>query len=305
MNSGVSGPRLGSLRCLSPGGSHTMAYREWGAPDAARVVICVHGLTRNGRDFDTLAANLAAGLAGAGCRVVCPDVVGRGDSGWLADPAGYGFPQYLADMTLLLAHLEVEAVDWVGTSMGGLIGMMMAAQPGSLLRRLVLNDVGPFLPKAALEGIAGYVGRDPRFAGLAAAEAYFRDIHSGFGALTDREWRRLAETSVVAVEGGGEVEGALRLHYDPGIGAGFRMRPVEDVDLWAVWDRITVPSLVLRGADSGLLLPETAAEMTRRGPCAELVEIADCGHAPALLDPGQIALVRDWLMIPKVLNIDP
>jgi pimeloyl-ACP methyl ester carboxylesterase len=284
------------VRCLSPGGFHPMAYREWGDPIAARVVICVHGLTRNGRDFDAL----AAALAEAGCRVVCPDVVGRGDSGWLADPAGYGFPQYLADMTLLLAHLEVEAVDWVGTSMGGLIGMMMAAQPvtpgpGTLLRRLVLNDVGPFLPKAALEGIAGYVGHDPRFADLAAAEAYFRDIHSGFGALTDREWRRLAETSVVAVEGEGDPEGALRLHYDPGIGAGFRMGPIEDVDLWAVWDRITVPSLVLRGVNSGLLLPETAAEMTRRGPRAECVEIADCGHAPALLDPDQIALVRNWL----------
>jgi pimeloyl-ACP methyl ester carboxylesterase len=295
---------LGLLRCLSPGGSHNMAYREWGAPDATRAVICVHGLTRNSCDFDTLAAS----LAGAGCRVVCPDVVGRGDSGWLADPTGYGFPQYVADMTLLLAHLEVEAVDWVGTSMGGLIGMMMAAQPGTLLRRLVLNDVGPFLPKAALERIAGYVGHDPRFADLAAAEAYLRDIHSGFGALADHEWRHLAETSVVVAEGGGKGGGkgggegggqaaqALRLHYDPGIGAGFSTRPVEDVDLWAVWDRITVPSLVLRGADSGLLLPETAAEMTRRGPRAELVEIADCGHAPALMDPAQVALVRDWLM---------
>jgi pimeloyl-ACP methyl ester carboxylesterase len=273
-----------------------MAYREWGDPIAARVVICVHGLTRNGRDFDTLAVSLAV----AGCRVVCPDVVGRGDSGWLADPAGYGFPQYVADMTLLLAHLEVEAVDWVGTSMGGLIGMMLAAQPGTLLGRLVLNDVGPFLPKAALERIAGYVGHDPRFADRAAAEAYLREIHGGFGALADHEWRHLTETSVVVAESGGEGGGqaaqALRLHYDPGIGAGFRTRPVEDVDLWAVWDRITVPSLVLRGADSGLLLPETAAEMTRRGPRAELVEIADCGHAPALMDPSQVALVRDWLL---------
>jgi pimeloyl-ACP methyl ester carboxylesterase len=267
-----------------------MAYREWGAPDAARVVICVHGLTRNGRDFDTL----AAALAEAGCRVVCPDVVGRGDSGWLADPAGYGLPQYLADMTVLLARLEVEAVDWVGTSMGGLIGMMMAAQPGHPLRHLVLNDVGPFLPKAALERIAGYVGHDPRFADLAAAEAYVRDVHAGFGALADHQWRHLAETNVVAAEG--EEEGALRLRYDPGIGAGFRARPAEDLDLWAAWDRIAVPSLVLRGADSGLLLPETAAEMSRRGPRAELVEIAGCGHAPALMDPGQIALVRDWLL---------
>jgi pimeloyl-ACP methyl ester carboxylesterase len=274
-----------------------MAYREWGAPDAARVVICVHGLTRNGRDFDAL----AAALAGAGCRVVCPDVVGRGDSGWLADPAGYGFPRYLADMTVLLARLDVEAVDWVGTSMGGLIGMMLAAQPGSPLRRLVLNDVGPFLPKAALEGIAGYVGHDPRFADLTAAEAYVRDVHAGFGALADHEWRHLAETSVVAAEGeeaeGEEgAAGALRLRYDPGIGAGFRDRPIEDVDLWPIWDKVACPSLVLRGAVSGLLLPETAAEMTRRGPRAELAEIAGCGHAPALMDTAQIALLRNWLL---------
>jgi pimeloyl-ACP methyl ester carboxylesterase len=271
-----------------------MAYREWGAPDAARTVICVHGLTRNGRDFDTLAAALAV----AGCRVICPDVVGRGDSGWLDDPAGYGFPRYLADMTVLLERLEVARFDWVGTSMGGLIGMMMAAQPDTRLRRLVLNDVGPFLPKAALERIAGYVGQDPRFADFAAAAAYIRDVHGGFGALSDHEWRHLAETSVVAVkaDGAGDREGAWRLRYDPGIGVGFRSRPIQDVDLWAVWDRITVPSLVLRGADSGLLLPETAAEMTRRGPRAELAEIAGCGHAPALMDPPQVALVRDWLL---------
>jgi len=301
----VSTPRPGVVRCLSPGGFHFMTYREWGAPEAAPVVICVHGLTRNGRDFDAL----AAALAEAGCRVVCPDVVGRGDSGWLADPAGYGFPQYLADMTVLLGRLEVEAVDWVGTSMGGLIGIMMAAQPGTPVRRLVLNDVGPFLPKAALERIAGYVGHDPRFADLEAVEAYIRDVHGGFGALADHEWRHLAETSVVVAEGEGKGEGkgedededkdkdagALRLRYDPGIGDGFRTRPIKDVDLWAVWDRITAPSLVLRGVDSGLLLPETAAEMARRGPRAVIAEIADCGHAPALMDLGQIALVRDWL----------
>jgi pimeloyl-ACP methyl ester carboxylesterase len=268
-----------------------MSYREFGASGVARVVICVHGLTRNGRDFDTL----AAALAEAGCRVVCPDVAGRGDSDWLADPAGYGFPQYLADMTVLLARLEAEAVDWVGTSMGGLIGMMMAAQPGMPIRRLVLNDVGPFLPKAALARIGTYVGHDPRFADLEAAEAYFRDVHAGFGALADHEWRHLTETSVTAAEGEAEGEEALRLRYDPGIAAAFQARPVEDVDLWAVWDRITVPSLVLRGAESDLLLPETAAEMTRRGPRAELAEIAGCGHAPALMDPAQVARVRDWL----------
>ena len=285
-----------------------MTYREFGAPDADRVVICVHGLTRNGRDFDTL----AAALAEAGCRVVCPDIVGRGESSWLSDPAGYAFPQYLADMTVLLARLEAEAVDWIGTSMGGLIGMTMAAQSGTAqsgtaqfgtpLRRLVLNDVGPFLPKAALARIGTYVGHDPRFANLEAAEAYVRDVHAGFGALADHEWRHLTEISVAAAEGGGggegggEGEGALRLRYDPGIGAAFHAAPPEDVDLWAVWDRLTVPTLVLRGADSDLLLPETAAEMTRRGPRAELTEIAGCGHAPALMDPAQVARVRDWLL---------
>ena len=164
-----------------------MAYREWGAPEAGRVVVCVHGLTRNGRDFDAL----AAALAGAGCRVVCPDVVGRGDSDWLGDPAGYGFPRYLADMTVLLARLEAEAVDWVGTSMGGLIGMMLAAQPGAPIRRLVINDVGPFIPLAALERIGGYVGRAPVFADLGAAEAYLRDVYAAMGALSDLQWRHL------------------------------------------------------------------------------------------------------------------
>ena len=387
-----------------------MAYREFGAPDAGRVVICVHGLTRNGRDFDTL----ATALAEAGCRVICPDVVGRGESSWLSDPAGYGFPQYLADMTVLLARLETEAVDWVGTSMGGLIGMTLATQSGTPqsgtpqsgtpqsgtpqsdtpqsgtpqsgtpqsgtpqsgtpqsgtpqsgtpqsgtpqsgtpqsgtpqsgtpqsgtpqsgtpqsgtpqsgtpqsgtpqsgtpqsgtpqsgtpqfgtpqsgtpLRRLVLNDVGPFLPRAALARIGTYVGHDPRFADLEAAEAYMRDVHAGFGALADHEWRYLTEISVAAAKGGGE--GALRLRYDPGIGAAFHVAPPKDVDLWAVWDRLTAPTLVLRGADSDLLLPETAAEMTRRGPRTELTEIAGCGHAPALMDPAQVARVRDWLL---------
>lgn len=280
--------RAGSLRCLSPKGFHRMAYTEWGARGCARVVLCVHGLTRSGRDFD----RLAAALAGAGCRVVCPDVVGRGQSDWLADPADYGFPQYMADMTVLLARLEAEEVDWVGTSMGGLIGMMLAAQPRTPLRRLVLNDVGPFLPKAALARIATYAGRDPRFANAAAAQAYLREVHADFGELGDADWRHLTETSIAPA---GE-RGGVRLRYDPAIGAAFRDRPLEDVDLWPVWDRVSCPSLVLRGARSDLLTPETAAEMARRGPGAEVVEITGCGHAPALMDAGQIGLVRDWLL---------
>ncbi len=283
-----AGPRQGRVRCLSPKGFHLMAYTEWGAADAGRVVLCVHGLTRSGRDFD----RLAAALATAGCRVVCPDVVGRGSSDWLADPKGYGYAQYLADVTVLIARLGAEALDWVGTSMGGLLGMMLAAQPGTPVRRLVLNDIGPFIPKAALEHIAGYLGHDPRFADAAAAEAYLRDRHAGFGALGEDDWRHLTETSVVPAEAGG----ALRLRYDPAIGAAFRDRPVEDLDLWPVWDKVSCPSLVLRGARSDLLSPETAAEMARRGPRARVAEIAGCGHAPALMDAHQIALVRDWLL---------
>ena len=288
--SGGAAPRPGGVRCLSRTGFHRMAYTERGAPGRARAVLCVHGLTRSGRDFDAL----ADALAEAGFRVACPDVAGRGASDWLEDPAGYAYPQYLADMTVLIARLEAEEIDWVGTSMGGLIGMMLAAQPGTPIRRLVLNDVGPFIPKAALERIAAYAGRDPRFADAAAAEAYLRRVHAGFGALGAADWRRLTETSVVPAPAGR----GLRLRYDPAIGAAFRDRPLEDLDLWAVWDRVSCPVLVLRGARSDLLTPETAAGMADRGPRADVVEIAGCGHAPALMDQSQIALVRDWLLRP-------
>jgi pimeloyl-ACP methyl ester carboxylesterase len=270
----------------SPGGFHRIAYSLWRPPGrVAGAAVCVHGLTRNGRDFDAL----AAALADAGWLVACPDVVGRGDSGWLADPAGYGYPQYLADMTALIARLGVDEIDWIGTSMGGLIGMMMAAQPQTPIRRLVMNDIGPFIPKAAIERIASYVGRDPSFADLAEAEAYLRQVHAPFR-ITDEQWRRLAAHSVSPAE-----DGRLRLRYDPGIAAGFAESPFEDIDLWALWDGIAVPTLVLRGAESDLLPPATAAEMTVRGPKAEVIEIPGCGHAPMLMDEAQISTVRDWL----------
>lgn len=277
--------RLESVKCLSAGGFHAMSYTEWG-PDASRMVVCVHGLTRNGRDFDILAARISA----TGARVACPDVVGRGVSDWLADPTGYGYSQYLADMTVLLGRLDVAEVDWVGTSMGGLIGMMLAAQEGSPVRRLVSNDVGPFIPKASLERIAAYVGADPQFPDLAAAEAYVRKVHAPFGDLSDAEWRQLTENSVRTADGGG-----YRLRYDPGIAAAFKPGEMDDIDLWSVWDRIACPTLVLRGAESDLLLSETAAEMATRGPKAEIVTVPGCGHAPALLDDTQTGIVAAFL----------
>jgi Predicted hydrolases or acyltransferases (alpha/beta hydrolase superfamily) len=271
---------------LSAAGFHTVAYTQWGRDDASRTVVCVHGLTRNGRDFDALALNLVDRY-----RVACPDVVGRGRSGRIANPALYGYPQYCADMAALIARLSVEQVDWVGTSMGGLIGMMLAAQPNSPIRRLVINDVGPFISKVGLQRIADYVGKDPVFEDIAAVESYLRFVLMGFGRLPDEAWRHMAEHSARQ-----RPDGRYGLAYDPAIAEAFKAQPMGDVDLWAFWDRIQCPVLVLRGETSDILLPETAEEMTSRGPGARVVEFANTGHAPALMTDDQIAVVRNFLL---------
>lgn len=270
---------------LSAAGFHRVAYREWG--EGARVIICVHGLTRNGRDFDLLAADLADTLK---ARVVCPDVVGRGRSARLANPDLYTYPQYLADMNALIARLGVDSVDWVGTSMGGLIGMMLASQPGSPIRRLVINDIGPFVPKAALQRIADYVGLDPSFPDLLAVEAYLRDRYAGFGNLLPEQWRHMAQHSADR-----QADGSYRLAFDANIARMFGNAPIGDVDLWGAWGAIRQPTLAIRGARSDLLLAETAQRMTQEGPQAQLMEVADAGHAPALMAPDQIAAIRDFL----------
>lgn len=276
-----------TVQCLSPSGLHRMAYNEWGAHDNPRVVVCVHGLTRNARDFDRLAAALAGHY-----RVICPDVVGRGCSGRLRDPAGYAIPQYVADMVTLLARLDVEAVDWVGTSMGGLIGMALAAQPGAPLRRLVLNDVGPLITQESLKRIGEYVGSDPTWATLAEAEAYVRAISAPFGPLRDADWRFLTETSVAQ-----RTDGRWGFRYDPAIAAPFRAACGEqDIDLWPVYQAIACPTLAIRGAESDLLTRATWQRMSEVGPRAQLAEVAGVGHAPMFMDEAQIALVRDFLL---------
>ncbi|MBL8446385.1 MAG: alpha/beta hydrolase [Zoogloeaceae bacterium] len=263
-----------------------MAYLEWGEADNPRVLVCVHGLTRNGRDFDFLARHLARHY-----RVICPDVAGRGRSDWLAVKADYAIPNYVADLVTLIARLDVPSVHWVGTSMGGLIGMVLASLPGSPIERLVLNDVGPMVSSASIARIAEYVGEDPLFATLDEAEAYVRAVSAPFGDLTHAQWRHLTDSAVKPVEDG------FRFRYDPGIAEPFRMSPlVEDVSLWDVYDRISCPTLVVRGAESDLLLAETVAEMTTRGPRARAVEIPRVGHAPMLLDDAQIAVVADFLL---------
>jgi pimeloyl-ACP methyl ester carboxylesterase len=268
-------------------GPRYIAYVEWGQPDAAPLV-CVHGLTRCARDFDFLAAELAR----HGYRVICPDVAGRGDSSWLADPMDYAVPTYTKHMLMLLARLELESVHWVGTSLGGLIGMAIAAMPGSPIERLVLNDVGPVLTLAALQRIGAYVGKWPPLPTIEAAEQFVRSISVTFGPHSDADWRFLTEHVVRR-----NADGTLRMHYDPAIAVPFTAEmPSEDIELWNLYDEIRCPTLVLRGEQSDLLTRETAARMTSRGPRARAVEIAGVGHAPTLIHQDQIAIVRDFLL---------
>lgn len=280
------GLRERTVQCIGPHGLHRMAYTEWGDPDNPDVVVCVHGLTRNGRDFDDLARALSGRY-----RVICPDVVGRGRSDWLGVKADYGFPLYVSDMVTLIARLDVPSVRWVGTSMGGIIGMLIASQPHTPITRLVLNDVGPVITAASLRRIGQYVGSAPRFPTMAAAEAYIREVSAPFGPLTDAQWHHLTAYSVRPVEGG------FAMIYDPGIGEVFRQTPlVLDVSLWDVYDRIHCPTLALRGAESDLLEAAVLADMARRGPRARTVEFAGIGHAPMLMSADQIAVVRDFLL---------
>ena len=278
--------RQRTVRCASPKGLHRIAYREWGDPRNERVLVCVHGLTRCARDFDTLAAALSDRY-----RVVCPDVAGRGESEWLADPMLYQLPQYLADMVTLVARLDVENVHWVGTSMGGLIGMALAAQAGTPVQKMVVNDAGPVIAKASLERIAAYVGLAPVFPDIETAEQYVRAVSATFGPHTDAEWRFLTEVVMRR-----NADGTLRLHYDPKLAEPFRANmPEKDLELWDLWDAIRCPTLVLRGAQSDLLTRETCEQMAGRGPKAKVIEIPGVGHAPTLMHEDQIRIVREFL----------
>jgi pimeloyl-ACP methyl ester carboxylesterase len=283
---GVAGFHRIALHCHEPADARLAALADGMPP-----VICVHGLTRNGRDFDVL----AAAIADQGRRVYCPDIIGRGESDWLADKNSYTYPQYMADMNVLigrvLAEHGAEAVDWVGTSMGGLIGMMLAAMPKAPIRRLVMNDVGPLVPAEALNRLGGYVGKDPLFADMGEAEAYLRRVHAPFGQLSNAEWRHMAEASTRQ----DKVAGGYRLAYDPGIANVFAAALTEDINLWPVWEQVKAEVLVLRGAESDLLTAETASAMGERGPKAKVAEIAGCGHAPALMAPDQVAMITGFL----------
>ncbi len=273
-------PRDHTLPYLLGGAFHRLAFVAWGDPQA-QPVVCVHGLSRNAHDFDVLAAALADEF-----HVLCPDLPGRGGSSWLPDPALYTPLSYVQALSHLLAFID-RPVHWVGTSLGGICGMLVAAAPGAPVRRMVLNDIGPFVPKEAYARIRDYVGLMPEFGSLNEAEAYFRRVHGSFGRLTDAQWRHMAQHSVRALPDGG-----LALHYDPAMTVPLRAAPLADTDMWHFWERIDTPMLVLRGADSDLLLPETLARMA--GKAATHV-VQDAGHAPALMDAPTIAVVRGFL----------
>jgi pimeloyl-ACP methyl ester carboxylesterase len=279
--------REDSFLGLSTGGFHRVAYTEWGDERDDRLAVCVHGLTRNGRDFDELAKALQKKR-----RVACPDVVGRGRSDWLTDKSQYNFITYCADMTALLARLRGTSVDWIGTSMGGQIGMILAAQPSTPIQRLVLNDIGPFVPKEAPRRLLAYAGTHPApFVSLADAERHIREIYAPFGALTDAQWAHLTRHSLRDIDGG-----RYALAYDPGIVEPLKEMQRTDFHIWPLWDRIRCPVLVLRGKESDVLLESTVEEMRRRGPAVDVVEIDGVGHAPTLNDPKHARTVVDWLL---------
>ncbi|HET9735608.1 MAG TPA: alpha/beta hydrolase [Burkholderiales bacterium] len=302
-----------TLHCLGPSGFHRIAYTEWGDPAAERVVVCAHGLTRNARDFDFLARRLARRW-----RVLCLDVVGRGRSEWLAKKADYGFDLYQSDAAALLARAtapgrrtllawllrllpgRARSVDWVGTSMGGIIGMLLAARAGSPIRRLVLNDVGATIPWSALSRMKGLMRRHEPFADMRAVVRHVREVYAGFGPLTDAQWRHLARHSVTRLK-----DGRYQLAYDPALEASLwngsdldmpiGMELVRGINLWRHWDAIRAPTLLLRGGDSDVLPRDVAREMLGRGPKAQLVEFQGIGHAPALMADDQIRAIERFL----------
>jgi pimeloyl-ACP methyl ester carboxylesterase len=290
-------PTIKYVQCLSQAGLHRMAYKEWGEADNPNVLVCVHGVTRVSDDFDAMARE----FAGSGAyRVICPDVVGRGRSGRLLDPQLYRLPQYASDMVTLLARVlannERQSVDWFGTSMGGLIGMGLASLPDSPIARLVLNDIGPVLDPVAMQRIGDYIGQDLRFASFEEGLTFVREISRPFGEHSDEEWRKLAQD--VLRQG---PDGQWGRHYDMGLALPFQSitpqsAKADEAMLWAAYDAIKCPTLLVRGANSDLLSRECAQTMTTRGPRATLVEIPDVGHAPTFMHTDQIAIAKQFLL---------
>ena len=291
----VLGPRFDEVVAHGPTGLVRVAYTEWGPPDAEQVVVLVHGLTRNSRDFDYLARRLAH----KGMRVLAPDLPGRGRSDWIKNASEYATPLYLDAVTTVIARSGAAEVDYLGTSLGGHVGMELAALPNAPIRRLILNDFGARISGAALQRIGSYLRIKRHFEDIPALEAHLRSIHEPFGKLTDAQWRHMAEHSAVKTE-----EGDYRQHYDPAIGRAFSWPLMVDIALWSVWDEVRCPTLILRGEDSDLLHASTVREMVKRGVAGKKglvrsVEVRECGHAPPLMSDAQISIVEEFLLTTK------
>lgn len=291
----MSSAQIKSVQCLSPAGLHDMVYKEWGDPRNAKVLICVHGLTRVSDDFDALAQAMSDEY-----RVVCPDVVGRGRSGRLRNPALYQVPQYVSDMVSLIAKVQANSdtnkVHWFGTSMGGLIGMGLAAQKDTPITKLILNDIGPVIDAVAIQRICQYVGQEVIFPDYAQALQYIREISVTFGPHSDEQWDKLARSVLRQ-----QADGSWTRSHDLGIAQSFASMTTDSAKqgeaiLWAMYDAITCPTLLVRGAESDLLSKSTAQAMSERGPKACLIEIAGVGHAPTFFHADQIALAREFLL---------
>lgn len=275
-----------------------MAYWQWGDATSDHVIICAHGLSRQGRDFDVLAQALCDAALGK-LRVICPDVVGRGKSDWLKDPMGYQIPQYALDMVALITQLQPKTLDWVGTSMGGLIGMVICGQPDLPLpvqvQKLVLNDVGPALEWSAIQRIGQYIGKTGQFESVQQAADAMWAISSSFGPHTPAQWLSLSQ-AMVKPSGAG-----FTLHYDPALATPFNSATEESTKqgeamLWTLYDNIKAQTLITRGAESDLLSVATAQAMTHRGPKSQLVEFVGVGHAPTFVVPDQVKVAVDFLL---------
>ncbi len=275
------------VKGLSFGGFHRVSYMEWDAQnDAEDTMVCVHGVTRNAHDFDFAAARLSKTR-----RIICPDVVGRGESDHLVDSDGYDYLQYNSDMNVLLSRLDVPKVDWLGTSMGGIIGMIMASMPQTPIRRLILNDIGPFIARDSLTKIGEYIGRSGEFRNQKEVRQYLQTNYAEFYPMTDDDWDEMVEHSCKRTS-----QGRYKLKMDPGVGVSFRDRiSLFDVDMWDTWDNIQCPVLILRGAESSFFTKETADKMLTRGPNATLVELENSGHTPTLRNDDQVDVIENWL----------
>lgn len=273
------------IASYSSQGAHKLAYTSWGEVDNPRVLVCAHGLTRNRHDFDFIAHFLSRSY-----RVICFDLPGRGESDWLANKLDYGYPQYITDAMMVISHSAVEKVDWLGTSMGGILGLLLASMDHSPINRLILNDIGPFIPHQALQRIAKYVGKLPLCDSAEELEKVIRKTYAAFGNLSDQSWQEMLTYGKRHL-----ANGKVTLNYDPGIAEPFVNTPIKDIELWPAWQKLSQACLLIRGANSDMLSEQTAQKMLASQPSTQLITIQDTGHSPALMDADQCQKIADWL----------